>query len=309
MGLYDEGGCDYKVSRRAVLVLNVLIFIFSLIFIGVGATSLNYVKDFQDALSDYCIKQCVVSKYDVNETGPVGCMCEGDESHTTLPTVVFASPAIGLIVMGTWTCIVSFVGCLGALKQRPSAIYLHVVMMFILIILQLSIGGAAGAVASGNAPEIEGPLYGALRNNYRQFDWELLNVFFPAECYRGHRDVLVAGRNVTYRFPLCGFDDKCYSGVGRDKRDQTADEKACCAADLTLCDKSNPNCMTASDCLDTFFRRAAGPVATMCFLPIFMEILAMIFACLIRKGPPEGGRESVNANGAMVDMPHPPSTV
>ena len=29
--------------------------------------------------------------------------------------------------------------------------------------------------------------------------------------------------------------------------------------------------------------QAAGPVATMCFLPIFLEILCIIFACLIRK--------------------------
>jgi hypothetical protein len=33
-------------------------------------------------------------------------------------------------------------------------------------------------------------------------------------------------------------------------------------------------------------RRAAGPVATMCFLPIFLEVLCIIFACLIRQGPP-----------------------
>ena len=29
--------------------------------------------------------------------------------------------------------------------------------------------------------------------------------------------------------------------------------------------------------------QAAGPVASMCFLPIFLEILCIIFACLIRK--------------------------
>jgi hypothetical protein len=324
MGLYDRGCCDYKVSRRAVVVLNALIFIFCLIFIGVGATSLVYVKDFQKALSDYCIGQCVYARVDANApdpvfaSNPVGCKCEGDESHTTLPTVVFLTPAIGLIVIGHWTCLASFFGCFGAVKERPVIIYGYLCMLFILVILQLSFGGAAGAVASGDAQQIQGPLNGALRDKYRQLNWESLSLFFPPECYRGSRDVEIAGsgKNVTYKFPLCGFDDQCYTGVGKGQavsgavvqNDQTADEKACCAADST-CDRSKAECITASDCLDTFFRRAAGPVATMCFLPIFMEILAMIFACLIRKGPPEGGRESVNANGAMVDMPHPPSTV
>jgi len=41
------------------------------------------------------------------------------------------------------------------------------------------------------------------------------------------------------------------------------------------------------------FRRAAGPVATMCFLPIFLEVLCIIFACLIRQGPPRVDMDKV----------------
>jgi hypothetical protein len=33
--------------------------------------------------------------------------------------------------------------------------------------------------------EIQGPLEGVLRTNYRRFDWEEFAVFFPPACYAG----------------------------------------------------------------------------------------------------------------------------
>ena len=30
--------------------------------------------------------------------------------------------------------------------------------------------------------------------------------------------------------------------------------------------------------------QVAGPVATLCFLPVFLQVLSIVFACLIRQG-------------------------
>ena len=38
--------------------------------------------------------------------------------HTTLPTVVFVTPAIGLIIIGVFTFIASTIGCIGAIRER-----------------------------------------------------------------------------------------------------------------------------------------------------------------------------------------------
>eukprot|EP00277_Geminigera_cryophila_P019638 CAMPEP_0179490948 /NCGR_PEP_ID=MMETSP0799-20121207/65784_1 /TAXON_ID=46947 /ORGANISM="Geminigera cryophila, Strain CCMP2564" /LENGTH=252 /DNA_ID=CAMNT_0021307281 /DNA_START=57 /DNA_END=815 /DNA_ORIENTATION=+ len=238
--------CEYKVARRGMLITNMLVIVFAFIFIGVGTASLSYATAFQDGLDSYCIQKCAENKI-LKMLDPVGCSCDTEPGHTTLPTVVFVTPAIGLIIIGVFTFIASTIGCIGAIRERPVLIYVYVCILFVVIILQFSFGGAAGAVASGNAKEIQGPLEGALRENYRKFDWENLKGFFPPACYAGQTVAQVTNSTTApmYQYPLCE---------------------------------------TGSKCLNSFFVRAAGPVATMCFLPIFLEIMCIIFACLIRQG-------------------------
>mmetsp|Transcript_77013 Transcript_77013/g.112758 ORF Transcript_77013/g.112758 Transcript_77013/m.112758 type:complete len:284 (+) Transcript_77013:56-907(+) len=269
--------CEYKVARRGMLITNMLVIVFAFIFIGVGTASLSYATAFQDGLDSYCIQKCAENKI-LKMLDPVGCSCDTEPGHTTLPTVVFVTPAIGLIIIGVFTFIASTIGCIGAIRERPVLIYVYVCILFVVIILQFSFGGAAGAVASGNAKEIQGPLEGALRENYRKFDWENLKGFFPPACYAGQTVAQVTNSTAPmYQYPLCDFE-KCYTGS-----DQTDAEQGCCTSDYT-CDTGNPKCLTGSKCLNSFFVRAAGPVATMCFLPIFLEIMCIIFACLIRQG-------------------------
>jgi len=182
------------------------------------------------------------------------------------------------------------IGCIGAIRERPVLIYAYVCIVFLVIILQFSFGGAAGAVASGNAKDLQEPLEGVLRMNYKKFDWEDLNVFFPPACYRGESS---PGNGTKFKFqhPLCDFDG-CYRGA-----DASQEEKDCCTSDFECDTKSRPDtCITGAKCLDTFFRRAAGPVATMCFLPIFLEIMCIIFACIIRRGAAARRRDEVKSD-------------
>ena len=73
-----------------------LIMLFSLIFIGVGSTSLAYAQSFGSVLKDYCIQKCAESAL-LKDDDPVGCDCKPEPGRTTLPTQVFlvrASPIV-----------------------------------------------------------------------------------------------------------------------------------------------------------------------------------------------------------------------
>lgn len=74
------------------------------------------------------------------------------------------TPSVGLIVIGVFTTLGTLVGCVGAIRQRRKYLYAFSCGMIIIMILQLGFGAAAGAVASGNAPEITGPAFGKIRS-------------------------------------------------------------------------------------------------------------------------------------------------
>lgn len=131
------------------------------------------------------------------------------------------TPAIGLIVIGVFTFVGGLIGCVGAIRERQRLLYMYSCALSIVILLQFGFGGAAAAVAAGNAPEIQGPLYGALKQNYKNFDWANLHIFFPPACYEGK--TLNPKPNVTtplYQYPLCAFDGKCVN-------DGSPDEQVC----------------------------------------------------------------------------------
>ena len=67
-----------------------LILLFAIIFIGVGATTLSYAQSFASELGDYCISKCALTTQPGNEAqDPIGCQCKPGPGSTTLPTVVF----------------------------------------------------------------------------------------------------------------------------------------------------------------------------------------------------------------------------
>ena len=65
-----------------------IIILFSVIFIGVGTTSLAYGQSFAEVLGDYCIQKCAETRL-LEQDDPVGCDCRPEPGNTTLPTVVF----------------------------------------------------------------------------------------------------------------------------------------------------------------------------------------------------------------------------
>ena len=67
---------------------SMIIMLFSLVFIGVGSTSLSYGQSFAEVLGDYCIQKCAETSL-LEQPDPVGCDCKPEPGHTTLPTVVF----------------------------------------------------------------------------------------------------------------------------------------------------------------------------------------------------------------------------
>ena len=66
-----------------------LILLFSLVFIGVGSTSLAYSQQFGSVLANYCNDKCAEAKHLNKIEAPVGCTCNPEPGKTTLPTVVF----------------------------------------------------------------------------------------------------------------------------------------------------------------------------------------------------------------------------
>lgn len=117
----------------------------------------------------------------------VGCDCLDGVGTTELPTVVFLSPAIGLIIVGIFTFFTSILGCAGAIRERNVMLSFYICCITLVIILQFSFGVAAASVASGDSSAIEGPLHAVLKKNYQEFDWMSLDLFFPAACYQGSK--------------------------------------------------------------------------------------------------------------------------
>lgn len=66
-----------------------LIMLFALVFIGVGATSLAYGQSFANELDVYCIQKCAEYTLSKQPEDPVGCTCRPEPGKTSLPTVVF----------------------------------------------------------------------------------------------------------------------------------------------------------------------------------------------------------------------------
>eukprot|EP00960_Hanusia_phi_P071747 767620-Hanusia_phi.AAC.3 len=142
---------------------------------------------------------------------------------------------------------------------------------------------AAAAISSGNSAQIQGPIAGVLRAHYTEFNWKELAVFFPPACYEGYSNVT----GTEYYFPLCSFDSGCVTTSG-----VTPDQAMCCT-NSKACDTANPKCITGDACLMSFLYKAGAPVAVVCFLPIVLEIAAIVFACIIRTGRPTNFKSTV----------------
>ena len=123
------------------------------------------------------------------------------------------------------------------------------------------------------APQVSGPLMGALQLSYRKFDWKQFDFFFPGACYAG-TGRLPGAANVSH-FPLCGFDGKC----AVDQVDPR--EKECCDAE-NACDFSRNECTSGRACVLSFLYNAAAPVASVSFFAIVLEITGLTLACIVR---------------------------
>lgn len=136
--------------------------------------------------------------------------------------------------------------------------------MIIIIIMQFGFGVAAGAVASGSAPEISGPFIGVLNMNYKYFDWKMLSSFWAPACYYASANVTIydyfnlSPANVTFNFPACDFYGKCASATSSIPT-LSAQEAYCCNTKTNTCDTSKSNCIDGNDCVLSFLGKIAAP--------------------------------------------------
>jgi len=165
--------------------------------------------------------------------------------------------------------------------------------MVLIIIMQFGFGVAAGAVASGSAPEVSGPFIGVLNDNYRYFDWKMLSSFWRPACFFASANTtvydyfLLRPENVTFNFPACDFDGNC--AIASPNIPLSAQEAYCCNPKSNKCDTSKETCISGNECVLSFLGKIAAPVASVAFLALVIEITALAFACIIRKGG-DGGK-------------------
>jgi len=280
--------CSYKTARRALIIVNLIDFVFCIVFIGVGAVSLIYAQSFARATEDYCVEQCART----NNPDTVGCDCSKSPATTTIPSLVFQSPSIGLITVGVFSFFKVLLGCFAAIREKQALIIAYICLLVCIILLQIVFGAAGAAVSLSNAHDIEGPLFGALNSgdppNYKLFDWQALDSFFPAGCYAGeYAQKDEAGEVVhVFRHPLCTFNGGCQRTA-----DPTEEELACCDSDYE-CDYSD-TCTSGQRCLSKFFNQVGAPVAVAAFLSLVVQFMALGFACAIRAGQSYIDKEGV----------------
>jgi len=279
--------CSYKVSRRGLLLMTMLTFLFSLIFIGVGAVSARFGASFVSEANTYCQEMCQLED---SEDEVVGCNCEGTPG-TELPTIFFMSPAIGLIVVGVFTFFTSILGCLGAIRERNLMLSGYICALMLVIILQFGFGVAAATVATGNSAQVQGPLNGVLKKNYKEFDWQSMELFFPKGCYAGSKVTSVGdpadNQTYTFHFPLCRFDGGCvFNDPDAAGTPLYGLQNECCDSARECVTDNKDLCMTGEQCVVSFLARVGAPIAVVAFLALIIEISALVFACIIRTGNP-----------------------
>eukprot|EP00284_Hemiselmis_tepida_P017705 CAMPEP_0174928042 /NCGR_PEP_ID=MMETSP1355-20121228/22703_1 /TAXON_ID=464990 /ORGANISM="Hemiselmis tepida, Strain CCMP443" /LENGTH=290 /DNA_ID=CAMNT_0016174183 /DNA_START=98 /DNA_END=970 /DNA_ORIENTATION=- len=278
--------CSYKVSRRGLLLMTMLTFLFAVIFIAVGSVSARFGSSFVSEANVYCQEMCLLE--DMHDD-VVGCNCEWNPPGTSLPTIFFLSPAIGMIVVGIFTFFTSILGCLGAIRERNLMLSGYICALLLVIILQFSFGVAAATVATGNSAQVQGPLNGVLKKNYKLFDWQSMEIFFPEACYAGSKTEQVGdpalNETYTYHFPLCRFDGGCVyndpEAVGTPLYDL---QNMCCDSDRNCASNNKAQCMSGEQCVVSFLARVGAPIAVVAFLALIIEISALVFACIIRVG-------------------------
>jgi hypothetical protein len=136
-------------------------------------------------------------------------------------------------------------------------------VMVLIVIMQFGFGVAAGAVASGSAPEISGPFIGVLHDNYRYFDWKALSSFWGPQCYFATANatvydyVLKGPENISFNFPACDFDGSC--ATASTSMPLTEEEMYCCNQSSNNCDTSKVQCASGRDCVQSFLGKIAVP--------------------------------------------------
>jgi hypothetical protein len=89
-------------------------------------------------MDGYCIGMCSKTGDDEDT---VGCDCTKEPATTTIPSVVFQSPAIGLITVGVISLFKVVLACFVISRhQKQGLIICYIILLLIMILLQMVFG-------------------------------------------------------------------------------------------------------------------------------------------------------------------------
>jgi hypothetical protein len=161
------------------------------------------------------------------------------------------------------------------------------------LILQFSFGVAAAAVA--NMDQLPDKMRLVFNERFMDFDWAYLKDFLPPACWAARTVITVpslVGADLTHTVitfhPACSWNHTCVSDAATKVNNEAA---YCCDKD-NKCDTSPEKrelCAATHTCVRGFLRGVAHPVAVTALLTLILEILAIVWACIVRGQTKAGG--------------------
>lgn len=182
--------------------------------------------------------------------------------------------------------------CAGAIRHQGSVLCFYIASMSVVLILQFSFGVAAAAVA--NMEHVPEKMQLIFNDRFMDFDWAYLKDFLPPACWAARTVITVPSvvngspHTVITFHPACSWNHTCIS----DPATKVKNEAAYCCDKTNQCDTSPEKrelCAATHTCVSGFLRGVAHPVAVTALLTLVLEIVAIVWACIVRGQTKAGG--------------------
>lgn len=184
-------------------------------------------QNFKLAVGNYCKVECKTMGCAATDCSTRLPSCDCKVGDTNLGGYFYA-PASGLIAVGVFSLITSVLGCLGAIKPKAALLCGYILAVTFVLVLQLSFGAAAAAVASMS--HLPDNMKQVFDHDYKDFNWIYLENFLPSACYAStttHPD------DMTTFHPACSWDGQCDPDSNLSKPDlpRSSHQPSCCLSD------------------------------------------------------------------------------
>jgi hypothetical protein len=238
-------------------------------------------ENFKKLLNNYCSEECIEQGCNNAKCSEAIAACDCSASKTTVPTIFFTAPAAGLISVGVFSLLASFLGCYSSIRIKGGMLCAYICAASFVLLLQFSFGIAAAAMT--NTEKIPDAMLTIFQKEYKEIDWIYFSDFFPEACYAA-QTTMPHSPNMPMHHPACFWNNTCdplFSHCcGAGGRCDTAGKPALCA--------------TSRGCIAGFLSGVGTPVAVVALLFLVLEFFAIGFACVVR-------RETVSDFAALPD--------